>query len=193
MRIGIDIDGTITNLHSEIIKYGMQYNDKIKGNGIKDDNAYRITEIFDWDANECLKFKKYIQREILNSIKPRDDVCKCFAEIKSLGHEIYIITGRKSNEMENTYQETLNWLKSNNIIFDKLVIEENNKGIACIENEIDIFIDDSSKHLKRVCDAGIEEVYIFDNVYNKIDNQYKRIYSFYELCDKIKTYSYKNN
>lgn len=193
MRIGIDIDGTITDLHKEIIKYGMQYNDKIKGKGIKDENAYRITEIFDWNDNECLKLKKYIQSEILNIIKPRNDVCKCLAELKSLGHDIYIITGRKFNEMENTYQETLNWLKSNKITFDKLIIEENNKGIACRENKIDIFIDDSTKHLKRVYDAGIKNVYIFDNVYNKENNQYKRIYSFYELCDKIKTYFYKNN
>ena len=32
MNIGIDIDGTITDLHSQIIKYGLEYNDKILGN-----------------------------------------------------------------------------------------------------------------------------------------------------------------
>lgn len=193
MRIGIDIDGTITDLHKEIIRYGMQYNDKIVGKGIKNENAYKIIDIFDWDENECLKLKKYIQREILNIIKPREDVCKYFKEIKSLGHDIYIITGRKSNEMKNTYQETLDWLKFNNIPFDKLIIEENNKGIACVKNKIDIFVDDSTKHLKRVYDAGIKELYIFDNVYNKENYQYKRIYSFYDLYDIIKTNSCKNN
>lgn len=190
MRIGIDIDGTITDLHKEIIKYGMKYNDKIAERGFKDANAYRIKDIFDWDENECLKLKRYIQREILNIIKPREDVCECLAEIKSLGHEIYIITGRKLNEMKNTYQETLDWLRLNKIPFDKLIIEENNKGTACVKNNIDIFIDDSTKHLERVCNAGIKKVYIFDNVYNKEDNKYKRIYSFYDLYNQIKIDSY---
>lgn len=193
MRIGIDIDGTITDLHKEIIKYGMKYNEKINGKGIKDENAYRITEIFDWDNNECLKFKKYIQREVLNIIKPREDVCQCLENLKSLGHDIYIITGRKKDEMKNTYKETWNWLKLNNIIFDKFLIEENNKGIACLKNKIDIYIDDSSKHLKRVFDAGIKEVYIFDNVYNQEDNHYKRLYSFSELCDKIRAHYCKDS
>lgn len=38
MKIGVDIDGTITNLHNEIIKYGLQYNDYILGKGIKNEN-----------------------------------------------------------------------------------------------------------------------------------------------------------
>lgn len=30
-------------------KYGLQYNDYILGKGIKNENAYRISEIFDWE------------------------------------------------------------------------------------------------------------------------------------------------
>lgn len=181
MRIGIDIDGTITNLHNEIIKYGLQYNDYILGKGIKNENAYRISEIFDWEKDDYVKLKKYIQMEVLNIIKPRDDVVEYLNNIKKLGHEIYIITGRKSTEMRDTYNETLNWLKTNNIPFDKFIIEESNKGKVCIENNIDIFVDDSLKHLNRVCDAGVKKIYIFDNVYNRENNKYNRIYSFRDL------------
>ena len=163
MKIGVDIDGTITNLHNEIIKYGLQYNDYILGKGIKNENAYRISEIFDWEKDDYVKFKKYIQMEVLNIIKPRDDAVEYLNNIKKLGHEIYIITGRKSTEMRDTYNETLNWLKINNIPFDKFIIEEANKGKACLENNIDIFVDDSLKHLNRIYDAGIKKIYIFDN------------------------------
>lgn len=82
MRIGIDIDGTITNLHNEIIKYGLQYNDYILGKGIKNENAYRISEIFDWEKDDYVKLKKYIQMEVLNIIKPRDDVVEYLNNIK---------------------------------------------------------------------------------------------------------------
>ena len=91
MKIGIDIDGTVTDLHSEIIKYGLKYNDAISGKGIKNENAYRIFEIFDWEKDHCIKFKKYMQMEILNLIKPRNDVVEYLNNLKKIGHEIYII------------------------------------------------------------------------------------------------------
>lgn len=185
MRIGIDIDGTITDLHSEIIKYGMIYNDEILGNGIKNKNAYKITEIFDWKEEDCIEFKRYFQMEILNIIKPRKDVVENLNRIKKLGHRIYIITGRKYTEMKDTYNETLSWLKINNIPFDEFIIEEENKGKACFQNNIDVFVDDSVKHLKRVNYFGIKNVYIFDNVYNVKNKEYKRIYSFYDLYYNI--------
>ena len=65
--------------------------------------------------------------------------------------------------------------------FDKFIIEEANKGKACLENNIDIFVDDSLKHLNRIYDAGIKKIYIFDNVYNRENNKYNRIYSFRDL------------
>lgn len=181
MRIGIDIDGTITDLHSEIIKYGLEYNEKILGMGIKNVDAYKITEIFNWRENECMNFKRYMQREILNIIKPRSDASEWINNIKKLGHEIYIITGRKMNEMNDTYNETLNWLRNNDIPFDKLIIEEKNKGKACRENNINIFVDDRLKHLDKAYNEGVEKTYIFDNVYNRDNNKYERIYNFREL------------
>ena len=185
MKIGIDIDGTITDLHSEIIKYGLKYNESISGDGIKNENAYRIFEIFDWEKDHCIKFKKHMQMEILNIIKPRNDVVEYLNNLKKLGHEIYIITGRKSTEMNDTYNETLNWLKVNSIPYDKFIIEEENKGKACLEHNIDVFVDDSLKHLTRVSEAGVKNVYIFDNVYNKENNEYDRIYSFCDLYYNI--------
>ena len=62
-----------------------------------------------------------------------------------------------------------------------VIIEEANKGKACLENNIDIFVDDSLKHLNRIYDAGIKKIYIFDNVYNRENNKYNRIYSFRDL------------
>lgn len=181
MKIGIDIDGTITDLHSEILKYGLEYNEKILGKGIKNEDAYKISEIFNWRENECMNFKRYMQREILNIVKPRSDASEWINNIKKLGHEIYIITGRKMNEMNDTYNETLNWLRNNDIPFDKLIIEEKDKGKACKENNINIFVDDRLKHLEKAYNGGVEKTYIFDNVYNRDNNKYERIYNFREL------------
>ena len=185
MRIGVDIDGTLTDLHKEIIKYGLIYNQDISGNGIKNKNAYKILDIFDWSKENCKTFKQYIQREILNKVQPRKGAIKWLQAIKKSGYDIFIVTGRKKEEMNNTYEETLNWLKKNNIPFDNFIVEENNKGMACKKNNIDIFVDDSVKHLDRIYDAGIKNLYIFDNVYNRNTDKYKRIYSFKDLYYNI--------
>lgn len=185
MKIGIDIDGTITDLHNEILRYGLKYNKRINGNGIKNKDEYRISDIFDWSIENCSEFKRYMQMEILNRIKPRKHVTKCLKKLKKMGNEIYIITGRKSTEMRDTYNETIKWIKNNKIPFDKFIMEEENKGIACKKNGIDVFVDDSVKHLDRIYKEGIKELYIFDNVYNKDDNRYNRIYSFDDLYYNI--------
>lgn len=187
MKIGIDIDGTINDLHSYILLYGLKNDIRISGNGIKNKDAYKIKDIFDWDEKECIKFKKYFQHEILNIVKPREDASVNILKLKEGGHKVYIITGRKINEMNNTYVETKQWLLKNNIKFDKLILEENDKGIACLKNKIDIYIDDSPKHLEKVKRIGNTKLYIFDNVYNKDINdvKYERIYSFDDLYNKI--------
>ena len=44
MIVGIDIDGTINDLHSVILEYGRLYNQTIINGTIKDENAYYIKE-----------------------------------------------------------------------------------------------------------------------------------------------------
>ena len=46
MIVGIDIDGTINDLHSVILEYGRLYNQTIVNGTIKDENAYYIKDIF---------------------------------------------------------------------------------------------------------------------------------------------------
>ena len=71
------------------------------------------------------------------------------------------------------------------IPFDELIIEEKNKGKACLEKNIDVYVDDSVKHLRRVHDIGIKNLYLFDNVYNMENKEYNRIYSFNDLYYNI--------
>ena len=57
MIVGIDIDGTINDLHSVILEYGRLYNQTIVNGTIKDENAYYIKDIFDWNVLDYDKFK----------------------------------------------------------------------------------------------------------------------------------------
>lgn len=186
MRIGIDLDNTITDLHESIIKYGLVYNSEICGNGIKNRDAYEIEDIFDWNKQDCTNFRRYVTENVLQNIEPRDGVCKYLEKIKN-EHEIYIITARNNKEIENTYDFTYNWLINRKIPFNKLIIEENDKGKACYDNKINIFVDDLTEHLDKAS-KNVDKVYIFNNVFNntKENKKYERLYSFEELYEKIK-------
>lgn len=186
MRIGIDLDNTITDLHKSIIKHGLIYNRKIGGNGIKNRDAYEIEEIFDWDKQDCINFRRYVTENILQDIDPREDVCKYLEKIKE-EHEIYIITARNNEEIKDIYAFTYNWLINKKIPFNKLIIEESDKGKACFDNNIDIYVDDLTEHLDKAS-KKVSKVYIFNNVFNntKENSKYERLYSFEDLYEKIK-------
>lgn len=187
MRIGIDLDNTITDLHESIIKHGSIYNKKINGNGIKNKDVYEIEDIFDWNKEDCINFRRYVTENILQSINPREDVCKYLGKIQNQ-HEIYIITARNNKEIKNIYDFTYNWLIDKKIPFTKLIIEENDKGKACFDNKIDIFVDDLAEHLEKALKT-VNKVYIFNNVFNdtKENKKYERLYSFEELYRKVQS------
>lgn len=87
---------------------------------------------------------------MVNRIKSRNGVVSSLIRLKERGYKIYIITGRKKNEMNDRNVETKQWLDNNIIPYDKLIFEENDKGVACYKNGVDIYVDDSIKHLDKV-------------------------------------------
>lgn len=184
MRIGIDLDGTITDFYRDLIKYGVEFGKKNFDNGrIKNYNGFEIWEIFDWTDEEITIFKEYVRTKMRIGVKPREGAIEVIKELHDLGHKIYIITSRKESDQINCLENTKKWLKKNNICYDKLIIGNSNKLEECINHKIDIFIDDKVKHCKRCFEYGIE-VILFGNPYNRNCNL-KRINSFYELREYI--------
>jgi len=184
MRIGIDLDGTITDFYNSLIKYGVEFGERNFNNGrIKDCKGFEIHEIFDWTLEEVEIFKEYVRCEMRMIVEPREGSIEVIKELHNLGHKIYIITSRKESDQINCLENTKLWLKNNNVYYDELILGNSNKLEECINHEIDLFVDDKIKHCKKCHENGIEVV-LFDNPYNK-DCELKRVNSFYELRDLI--------
>lgn len=184
MRIGIDLDGTITDFYSSLLKHGVEFGEKNFNNGkIKNYNGFEIWEIFDWTEEEVAIFKEYVRSEMRMGVKPREGSIEVIKELHDLGHKIYIITSRKESDQINCLENTKLWLEKNNVCYDELILGNSNKLEECINHKIDIFVDDKIKHCKKCHDHGIE-VFLVDNPYNK-DCDLKRVNSFYELRDLI--------
>ena len=108
-------------------------------------------------------------------------------KLKNEGHKIIFITSRNSEEFNDPYQTSYNYLIKNNIPFDKLIVNASNKAEICLKENIDLFIDDSTKNCKAVAKKGIPTFQFnsvfepnsklnkgtsWEEVYYKIQNMY---------------------
>lgn len=190
MRIGIDIDDTLTDVKNELIKAGENYARSL-GKDIKVDknfedknnNGNKWQEMFQFNYEELKYFLKDIQESITNKANPRENVVEVINKLKNDGNEIIIITARDSEFHDDPYKYSKDWLDKNNIYYDKLVVNARNKEDACIEEKIDLFIDDSKSNCLNVKNAGIKTIRVCneieDNNSNLICfNNWNDIYSY---------------
>ena len=92
-----------------------------------------------------------------------------YVMIGEYGHTIYIISGRDNGEYTDPYNMTKNWLGKYDIVYDKLFLVDaynsHSKTEICLENNIDIMIDDSKRMCTDIKKYGIR-AFIMDTPYN---------------------------
>ena len=186
MKIGIDIDDTITNTYDNTIKiicnlYNQDYNELIQKQMNYDDLIIYFPKAF----------SKEIYEKSIKIVKLKKDVKRIINKL-SQNNEIFIITARNKNECSLPYNMSYNYLIDKGIKFDKLFVEVFDKGKCCNENKIDLFIDDSIKNCQNVIEYGIDTI-LFDNVFNKNSN-IKRFDNWIDIYEYIeRNYYGKNN
>lgn len=173
MRIGIDIDDTLTNTYDFIIKtvcktYNLEYKKLLKKHLNYDELKINYPKAFEKEIYLNVKLKKDAKKVINKLIKK---------------NEIIFITTRNKNECKLPYNLCCDYLNKNKVKFNELIIEASDKGKICYENKIDLFIDDSIKNCLNTLDYGIETI-IFDNVYNK-NCKIKRVKNWLEILKYV--------
>ena len=163
MNIGIDIDDTITNSFETIFADSQKFDIEVAGNDGnlkflgKVDSHYYIENIYNWNEKQCEEFWTKYFNKALKEAKPRDYAKKVIQKLKQEGNKIYIITSRYEDEIyPNVIKNTKEWFAKNEIPYDELVINSQNKAKSCREKEIDLFIDDSIAHCRSIQKEGIK-------------------------------------
>lgn len=165
MNIGIDVDNTITDTLPVLKKYCKEYNDKvIKRNLSMNEEGFAVANLYEWTEEEKKEFLvKYID-EVREQAKIKQNAQKIIRKLKQEGNTIYIITARKQIKDRNPYEITQNFLQKNNIQYDKLVIQKDKKQF-CIDNNIEILIDDEPQNINSV--SEVIPVIVFEAIHNK--------------------------
>lgn len=186
MRIGIDIDGTLTNLVDRVIAYGQEY--ELENNlpfGLSNPNTDYFSLAFEWGNVIGKKFWRDSFNKI-NSTAPRALAKKYLDLLHEKGHEIYVVTARSYEEFSDPYAYSKKWLKKYKIPFDKLIVNASNKGAVCEENHIEAFLDDNPINCDSTSAAGVKTFMMHNFLAENYNNPaVKKVYSFVEFYREI--------
>jgi len=183
MRIGIDIDDTITNSWEKLIPH------YAKLFSIEEDTLHKSRPYYN-SVKDKITIEEYYKMmlpmydEIMPNVDIKPDVKEVIDKLYSLGHTVTFITSR-GIDYTNAYQISKDFLDKHHIKYEKIITGCKDKAIACHDENIDLFIDDSVKHCRSVAKSGIETL-LFETYYNKDYNELKHVKSWHDIYEYIK-------
>lgn len=154
MRIGIDLDDTISCTREEI---NYLFNEYLIKNRLNEDELSKdIVKSF-YKNN----FKNVLTKELVK------DGASYYINELIKNNEIYIITARSNEYVDyeiDVEEVTYNWLNKNNIKYTKVIFNSYHEGKkkACIDNKIELLIDNDIENINWVKSIGIKTI-LFDD------------------------------
>ncbi len=144
MKIGIDIDETLTDTAKSFRYINKKYN-------ICTDKNFKSR----WSEEELLKYSKYLS-EMFKGVKLKKGAKEAMAELHKLGHKLYIITARNNKYCARVEDLTINMLRENNLYFDEIYFNQQLKSDIAKELGISLMIDDSLSVYNNMKSENIE-------------------------------------
>lgn len=189
MNIGIDIDGVLTNDDEYILSCTSKYCYENNMKGFIEPYKYEYRKL-DWNEQIIDDYRSKYFDEYVDNEPVRKFASEVIKKLREDGHKVFIITGRyKSHDDtidgENMRERIKNWLRKNEIAYDKLIFAKVPKIKELKENKIDLMIEDSPTTIPVIKD--IVKVFCFDTRYNQelnFDNM-TRVFSWYDIYMKI--------
>ena len=195
MRIGVDVDGVLTDLEKFQIEYGKKYFKKTDEE--IDITKTEIEDIFHVTKEEAKKFwTKYFYKYCVSE-KMKPDVVAAINKLNECGHKNIIITSRVNTTKEgfvgSLFRKMLtSKLKQSGVKYDEIyycpgVDAASEKLQICKEQKIDLMIEDTLENAEKI--SEVCPVLLSNNSSNQTKQQNDRITRFSngdELIEKIK-------
>ena len=158
MKIGIDIDGVLTDIEQWQLDYGSKFYYEKYRKEIVNVEGYETNQIFNVESKLDDEFwNKYFKEYSIN-IEARKFADEVIDKLKQDGHQIYIITARGSflshslgtMSIDENKKIVLEWLRNNNINYDKIIFSPEDKFDVCKDNNIDLMIEDKPDNINKI-------------------------------------------
>ena len=197
MRIGIDVDGVLTDIERYMWDYGAKYLMELGEEICIDHTQYYSSDVFGWDANRDKLYWDEIFEDYSKQVDIRRFASDMIRKLKKDGHEIYIITARgrvgevTEKEKKKSNKMLEKWLKVNKVKYDKLIFTNEDKLSTCLENEIEVMIEDSPNNIKQLS-KKIPILCMHSSYNTKVRGKnIVRCHTWHEIYDKINRSTYK--
>lgn len=148
----IDLDDTLSLTAETILNYAIDFDKtKLKRSGVlkQIDNCedyYYFARMLEWNREQLISFFDTCYLDYLQEIKAKQYASLFTKKIRDLGISIYIVTSRRETKNNEVRIITEEWLKKNNICYDKLFVNVVNKGELIKQLKPNYFVDDSYKN-----------------------------------------------
>ena len=142
ITIGIDIDDTLVQTNKRALEI-------IKREGYPQVDYYE-------HLSELSKFINNHFVELVETASLFEGSRETLQQLKEMDFRIVLISSRAYQEGADTEEDTINYLKENGIIYDSILLRRPNKVEACIQEQVDYFIDDKEKTLDTLDEIGIK-------------------------------------
>ena len=167
MNIGIDIDNTITCSIETILEYLEIFKkDYLKDGNLEDvfmefiNGSIHNPIVRSFYHNNCL--------DMASKFELKENAKEIIDKLHEEGNRIVIITARSDENYIDAYKYCEDYLKDKKIYYDKLIVAQQTKVQACIDEQIDIMIDDSID----ICEEA-RAVNVNSLVFNSKVNQHR--------------------
>lgn len=165
MVIGIDIDDTITETTKNIKKYLAEF-------------APGYLDYHDLPLKRYEEFMRRYVDIIMETDSLRSGVKEFFDYCYSKKYKIIIITARNKRYTNHSFEITEEYLKKNDLKYDKIIFEQTEKGSAAFLNHVELFIDDREEVLDGIHSYGIECI--------RFTNSKSKYLTFYDWKEVLK-------
>ncbi len=194
MKIGIDIDDTISASFEELFIRSQNFDIEVVGEegnpsnyGKIDNHNYIETMYPHWSQEQIKTFWKKYFMDVLTNANVKKECAQVIEKLKKEENEIILITSRYEivegkKMVENA---TKQWLETHHILYDKLIMNSQDKSKVAVEENIDLLIDDSIVHCLSVAKKNIKTF-----LYTTVCNQgcevlnLERVYSWPQIYKK---------
>lgn len=190
MRIGIDIDGVLTDIERFILDYGSKfcYENNIPfqiKEGIYDEQA-----TFGWTEEQTIKFWNDYIVYYATEYPARDFASDIVKKLKENGHEIILLTARNNYGVPTSHLDKMpelvsEWLKKKDIPYDRIIYTEGSKLPYCVGNYIDVMIEDKPENIIDVATKIPVINFVSNYNINVTGDNIRKAYSWYDVYDII--------
>ena len=161
MKIAIDIDDTLTKV--DRVSYVQQYlNEHGLSYELRDPTAHTLSEAFNWSYADVTAFVLGGGVRVFTDAPAREGASEVIHGWRAAGHDITILTARTTEWFVDPVNLSKIQLEERNIPYDRIVADVWEKGAYCLENGIEILIEDNFEICRAAQALGVKAIMLLD-------------------------------